>query len=187
MTDTSNDSLIMRRVSEGDREGFEELVRIHANGLLTFLSRMNGDFHKSEELFQEVFLTVWKRRNTYKFSGPVKPWLYKIALNVCRASWRKARLPMENIDGIEHALRSPADGPVERAIDKEIVSVVSKAVLCLPVQQKTVVALRIWNHMTYREIAEVMTLTEATVRSHMHHALGALRQQLASGLPKDQL
>jgi RNA polymerase sigma-70 factor (ECF subfamily) len=185
MTDTNYESVLMRRVSGGDREGFEELVRLYSNRLLTFLHRMNGDFHQSEELFQEVFLTVWRRRHTYKFPGPVRPWLYKIALNVSRASWRKARLPMENIDGIENLARTLSDEPAGRAMDKELVSVASEAVLDLPTQQKTVFAFRIWNEMTYREIAETMELSEATVRSHMHHALRSLRQQLAPRMSND--
>ena len=185
MTDSSHESVLMRRVRGGDHEGFEELVRMHANGLLTFLCRTNRDYHESEELFQEVFLAVWKRRHTYKFPGPVRPWLYKIALNVSRASWRKARLPMENNDGIENVARPSTAGPAERAMDKEMASVASQAVLNLPVQQRTVVALRIWNDMTYREIAEVMEVTEATARSHMHHALRALRQHLAPRMSND--
>jgi DNA-directed RNA polymerase specialized sigma24 family protein len=65
MTDTSHESVLMHHVSRGDRQSFEELVRIHANGLLTFLRRTHGDYHQSEELFQEVFLAVW--RSSFEF------------------------------------------------------------------------------------------------------------------------
>ncbi len=185
MTDANGEAELMRRVRGGDRERFDELVRLHASGLLTFLCRTTGDYHHSEELFQEVFLAVWQKRDTYKHPKPVKPWLYRIALNVTRASWRKARLPMEHPDEISGVAVPASDGPAEQAMGRELISVANQAVLKLPVQQKTVVALRIWNEMTYREIAQVMQLTEATVRSHMHHALRALRRQLAPKLSND--
>lgn len=52
------------------------------------------------------------------------------------------------------------------------------AVAVLPPQQRSVVVLRVWNAMSYAEIAEVAGCTEATVRSHMHHALAAMRKYL---------
>src|SRR5262245_35181724 len=87
------DEWLMTQVARGKRDQLEPLIRRHATPLLTFIPRMVGDRHKSEELFQEVFLAVWVKRGTYKFPRPFKPWLYAIALNKCRAAFRKKLTP----------------------------------------------------------------------------------------------
>ena len=67
------------------------LIRRHASRLLTYIQRMIGDRHRSEELFQEVFLAVWSKRRQYKFPRPFRAWLFGIATNQCRSEFRKAR------------------------------------------------------------------------------------------------
>src|SRR6185295_1745929 len=78
------DERLMEQVAQGKRECLEPLVRRHANALLTFIQRMVGDRHRSEELFQEVFLAVWRKRAQYQSPRPFKAWLFGIALNKCR-------------------------------------------------------------------------------------------------------
>src|SRR3954447_14404728 len=82
------DESLMARVARGQRDCLEALVRRHATRLLTFIQRMIGDRHRSEELFQEVFLAVWRKRKQYQDPRPFRAWLYTIALNRCCASLR---------------------------------------------------------------------------------------------------
>src|SRR4051812_35785008 len=93
------DEDLMAQVADGDHTVLEHLVRRHGTGLLTFIQRMVGDRHRSEELFQEVFLAVWTRRRQYEYPRPFKPWLYAIALNRCRASFRTRPGPTLLEDG----------------------------------------------------------------------------------------
>src|SRR5207244_207022 len=148
--------------------------------LLTFIQRMIGDRHRSEELFQEVFLTVWVKRRQYQFPRPFKPWLYRIALNKCRAAFR-GRAPSVSValeDDSPVAPSAPEASPAETLIATETAALVSTAVARLPAQQRMVVVLRIWDGLSYAAIAEIVDCTEATVRSHMHHGLAAMRKYL---------
>src|SRR5262249_43789443 len=86
---SDRDEWLMAQTALGKREPLEPLLRRHASPLLTFIQRMVGDRHRSEELFQEVFLAVWVKRRQYQFPRPFKAWLYAIALNKCRASYRQ--------------------------------------------------------------------------------------------------
>src|SRR6266571_1836886 len=97
------DEWLMAQVALDKREFLEPLIRRYANPLLTFIRRMVGDAHRSEELFQEVFLAVWVKRHQYRFPQPLKAWLYAIALNKCRASFRERRLPMTVLQGDDTA------------------------------------------------------------------------------------
>ena len=62
-----DDEWLMDQVARGQREQLAPLVRRYANRLLTFIRRLVGDEHQSEELFQEVFLAVWVNRHRYSF------------------------------------------------------------------------------------------------------------------------
>jgi RNA polymerase sigma-70 factor (ECF subfamily) len=137
---------------------------------------MVGDHHRSEELFQEVFLAVWTKRDQYEFPRPFRSWLYAIAVNRCRADHRARALPVQPLgEGDPLSLEgSPADGLVA----SETAESITQAVLRLPPQQRAVVTLRIWDELSYARIAAIVGCTEATVRSHMHLALGALRKDL---------
>ena len=176
----ARDEALMAQVAQGQTPALEQLLRRHADALLTFIRRMVLDHHRSEELFQDVFLTVWTKRRLYESPRPFKPWLYAIALNKCRAFFR-SRVPAGvSLNGAAaSALAAPPDGsPPERAIADETDRQVLEAVHELPPQQRAVVLLRVWDDLAYPAIAEVVGCTEGTVRSHMHHGLLALRRAL---------
>lgn len=175
------DEWLMAQVSQGQRDQFEPLLRRYAGPLLTFIRRMLGDEQRSEELFQEVFLAVWKHRGQYRFPRPFRAWLYGIALNKCRATFRSRigydALPLDDLSALLAPVaseRSPADA----AIATETASLVQAAVALLPVQQRVVVVLRVWGGLSFAEIAEVVERAEGTVRSNMHHGLAAMRRYL---------
>ena len=175
-TPHERDEFLMFNVSQGQRAPLEALVRRHGAALLTFIRRMVGDAHRSEELFQEVFLAVWLKRRQYEYPRPFKPWLYAIALNKCRAAFRSRPPPQQSLDGVGPAAPDPP--PPEALIAGETAALVSRAVTLLPPQQRAVVVLRIWEGLPYDRIAEIVGRTESTVRSHMHHGLAALRKNL---------
>jgi RNA polymerase sigma-70 factor (ECF subfamily) len=177
----------MAQVALGDRQLLGTIVRRHAQPLLTFLTRMSGDSHHAEDLFQDVFLALWTKRHLYQYPRPFRPWLYAIAVNRCRARYRlRSPSPLQwPEDG-----PGPADssrGPDEEAMALDSCGKVAEAVARLPEQQRAVVSLRVWQDLPYARIAEIVGCTESTVRSHMHHALASLREALdpiLHGAPK---
>jgi RNA polymerase sigma-70 factor (ECF subfamily) len=171
------DEWLMAQVAQGRRDHLEPLIRRYASPLLTFIQRMVGDRHLGEDMFQEVFLSVWAKRGQYQFPRPFKPWLYAIAVNKCHAHARSSRpgaiAVLEELPGTEDS-SSPADA----AIATETAAMVSAAVAQLPQQQRAVLVLRVWNGLSYAEIGQVVGRTEATVRSHMFHGLASMRKYL---------
>ena len=182
-----SDEWLMGQVVRGKRDCLEVLVRRYATPLLTYLSRMCGNTHRAEELVQEVFLTIWTKRKTYKLDKPFKAWLYTIATNRCRSAFRGAKnQPMPSLDDATGVSPEAEDrSPMEVAANSESASIVSAAVANLPEQQRMVVTLRIWGGMSYAEIATSAGRTEATIRSHMHRALESLRKSLTPVLANE--
>ncbi len=71
-----SDEQLMADVAWGNREPLGRLVRRYGSPLLTFIQRMIGDRHRSEELFRDVFLAVWDKRHSYRYSKPFRAWLF---------------------------------------------------------------------------------------------------------------
>jgi RNA polymerase sigma-70 factor, ECF subfamily len=177
------DEWLMAQVTLGKRDLLEPLIRRYASPLLTFIQRMVGDPHKSEDVFQEVFLSVWAKRHQYQFPRPFKAWLYAIAVNQCHAQARKRTLPAALFN---EESTTAAPSPADTAIATETAALVAAAVAQLPTQQRAVVALRAWNGLSYAEIAEALERSEATVRSHMHYGLAAMRKYLEPRLSQHE-
>jgi RNA polymerase sigma-70 factor (ECF subfamily) len=168
----------MGQVALGRRECLSPLVARHAAGLMTFIRRMISDHHQSEEVFQDVFLAVWTHGKTYHFPRPFKPWLLGIAVKKCQGQWRKQSFWFRRTPQEVAMLTDGAATPDEAAIQCENARLVSEAVARMPEAQRTVLVLRVWNHLSYAEIAQVIDRSEATVRSHMFHGLATLRKYL---------
>jgi len=170
----------MQQTAQGGRDALDVLARRHAGPLLTFLTRMTGDRHRSEELFQEVFLTVWTKRRQFKAKYRFKPWLYRIAINKCRAAFRRrtiAERPLQIDEDLAVAAVSGCGGS-DPLVAAERTTLVQAALATLSAKQRIVLTLRVWSEMSYGEIAAIVGRSEATVRSHMHHALAAIRGHL---------
>jgi len=177
------DEWLMGQVALGKRQHLEPLVRRYASPLLTYIQRMIGDRHRAEELFQEVFLTVWIKKKQYKFPRSFRAWLYAIATNRCRADFRKVRPNIVAFDETAEAVpKQMKSDPGDIAVETETATAVTAAVDQLPSQQRAVVVLRAWNGLSFAEIGDIVGCGESTVRSHMHHALAGMRKYLETRL-----
>jgi RNA polymerase sigma-70 factor, ECF subfamily len=173
------DERLMRQVARGEQEALDALLRRHATPLLTFIQRMLGNRHWAEDVFQEVFLAVWVWRGRYCYPRPFRPWLFGIAANKCRADLRRKSYSLTSLDDCPATSPAASDPPpAAAAIASENAALVAEAVSRMPAAQRTVVTLRVWNGLSYAEIAETIGRSEATVRSHMFHGLATLRRHL---------
>lgn len=180
--DQRSDDGLMQAVADGDRDCLEPLVRRYASPLLTFLQRMLGDRELAEELFQEVFLAVWQHRRTFRAvtgdgAQSFRPWLFAIARNRCRKEFRRVQPVSGPIE--ENEIPDFRDlSPLDVMIAEETERLVEQGLTHLTPNQRMVVVLRIWNGLSFAEIAEAVGCAEATARPHMHHGLVSLRRFL---------
>ena len=133
------DETLMYRAREGDVTAFEALMKRYEMRLFNYIRRFIGNAADAEDLFQETFIRVYKHRTTYKESAPFKPWVYRIATNLCRDHQRKRKRkretsldatqnPLDASPALEHKLASTNPGPGQYAHAKEIHHALSKAV-----------------------------------------------------------
>ncbi len=166
---------LIRQAQRGDRRAFGELVRRHREGTINVVYRMCGDAALAEEAAQEAFIRAWTNLPKYKPRSPFRNWLYRIAVNVARDALRRER-PSVDMDSV--VVASPERGPEAAAEVEESSQRVRQAVLNLPPASRSVLVLREYENLSYREIADTLGIPIGTVMSRLNYARGLLRQTL---------
>lgn len=169
-----SDEALMQATRHGRNDAFETLLHRYTSPLLGFIRKFVPDVNIAEDLTQEVLVALWVKRHTYQPARAFRPWLFAIAVNRCRAYLRS----LADHGGTLHDAIGNQTPPEHRVFANERAVQIHAALARLPERQRVVVLLRVWEGLAYADIAEVVGVSEATVRSHMAHALKALRQEL---------
>jgi len=180
------DAQLMLRVREGDETSFALLLERHRGPVVNFLHRMVQDRAISEELAQEVFLRVYRSRETYEPTAKFTTWLFRIAthlaLNALRDS-KKTRaqesLDREVLEGVERQVadRQPT---VEQEMIREVrLKEIRLAIEALPEKQRAAVLMHKYEGLGYTQIAGALRCSESAVKSLIFRAYQTLRLRLA--------
>jgi RNA polymerase sigma-70 factor (ECF subfamily) len=156
--------------------------------MVSFMYRMAHNAGIAEELAQEVFLRVYRSRETYKADAKFSTWLYRIATNLAVNHARDTRHErpeaIVNLDEADTETGMTVDLPdgrptVEQSIlRRERLAAIRQHVEALPERQRMAVIMHKYQGMDYRQIAEVLKLSESATKSLLFRAYEALRQRL---------
>lgn len=189
---------LMLRVRRGDAESFDALLVRHRTPLINFFLRMVRDHALAEDLAQEVFLRVYKARQRWQPDARFTTWLYRIATNLALNALRDSRGTASRSgtkerngdgEGEDEAARLPDPKPtvVDRMMTSERERMVREAVGALPENQRAAVILHKYHEVDYRQIAEVLGVSESAVKSLLFRAYETLRARLEPLLREGQL
>jgi RNA polymerase sigma factor (sigma-70 family) len=168
------------RVRAGDADAFGTLFDEHAGAVHRYASRLSGEAATAEDVVAQTFLEAWRLRGTVRpEGGSLEPWLYGIATNVLRNSWRTARRYRAVLERLPEAEPTPdiADGPVRRAGEQEEIAAARAALEALRPPEREVVALCIWSGLSYAQAAEALNVPVGTVRSRLSRAKTRLQRR----------
>ena len=184
----SSDADVMLRVKTGDESAFTFLVEKYRRQMVGFMYRMCHNPATAEELAQEVFLRVYRSRDSYQASAKFNTWLYRIATNLAVNHARDTRherpenvLRLDEPDQETGTTPDLADSSLtaeEQILRRERLAAIRQRVQELPERQRMAVVLHKYQQMDYREIAEVMKLSESATKSLLFRAYETLRTQL---------
>ncbi|MGB7875882.1 MAG: sigma-70 family RNA polymerase sigma factor [Anaerolineales bacterium] len=173
----ANETELVTRAQDGDRNAYSELVRIHAQGVLNVIYRMCGDIQVAEDAAQETFIQAWLRLPSYRPQASLRNWLYRIAVNTAIDMLRKEKriLPgaVEDMN-----LRDTEPGPETLVASSQQMETVQEAVMALPDASRAVLVLREFEGLSYQEIAESLEIPIGTVMSRLNYARKLLREKL---------
>lgn len=177
----SDEDLVASTLS-GDVGAFNDLVQRWEGSLYRFVYRYLGDAEEARDICQEAFIRAYTNLDRFRGQAKFSSWLYQIALNLCRSEFRKRR-PVVSIDEEEQQSRlrlvqADEELPEDSAIQGERVRALQRALAELPDEQRTVIILKQYHGMKFREIAEVLGTPESTVKSRLYHGLDALSRSL---------
>ena len=183
-----DDAQVMLRVRDGDDGAFNYLVERYRRPMISFMYRMVHNAAIAEELAQEVFLRVYRSRASYSADAKFTTWLYRIATNLAanHARDHKHDRPEEkaSLDEVSQETglsMDVADGrpDVEQQLmRRERARAIRQRVEALPERQRLAVTMHKYQELDYRQIAELLKLSESATKSLLFRAYQTLREEL---------
>lgn len=160
----------LERARAGDEAAFEELIRGHEQRVIRVGWRILGSLEEGQDVAQEVLLRLFKSLGAVRSEEELAGWLYRVTVNECRSRVRRRRRWFRVEE--HHAVAAPVDGADAAWL--------RWALGQLPEREREAAVLRELEGLDTREVAALLGITEATVRSHVSHGLERMRA-LAGG------
>ncbi len=186
-TDSSDNELVSR-AQHGEIVAFEQLVHRYDRNVLSIASRYTRNVEDAQDIYQEVFLRVYRGLSEFRFKSLFSTWLYRVITNVCLSYRRKDRKvehvsldeTFEDKETVQSATVTATYGKTPEKLyqDVEISVHVNNALATLPTQQRLVFILKHYEDLKLSEIAEMMDCAEGTVKRYLYLATRKLRAQL---------
>jgi len=180
------DAQLMLRVREGDDTSFGLLLERHRGPVVHFLYRMVQNQAVSEELAQEVFLRVYRSRETYEPTAKFTTWLFRIATHVALNSIRDRKkekghesLDEQLLDGVERQVADEQPTVEQEMVQRVKLREVRQAIEALPAKQRAAVLMHKYEGLDYAQIAGVLSCSESAIKSLLFRAYESLRGRLA--------
>jgi RNA polymerase sigma-70 factor, ECF subfamily len=180
------DAQLMLRVREGDDTSFGLLLERHRGPVVHFLYRMVQNQAVSEELAQEVFLRVYRSRETYEPTAKFTTWLFRIATHVALNSIRDRKkekghesLDEQLLDGVERQVADQQPTVEQEMVQRVKLREVRQAIEALPSKQRAAVLMHKYEGLDYAQIAGVLSCSESAIKSLLFRAYESLRGRLA--------
>ncbi len=183
----TDDSELIHNARLGDMAAFERLVHMHDKQVLIIAARYVMSSEDAKDIYQEVFIRVYRGLKNFKMESEFSTWLHRITVNVCLTHrTQRTRHVHVSIDGKSDGdetearmeLQSHDEATDQHSINADITTHVQNALDTLSPKQRMVFTLKHYEGYKLREIATMMECTEGTVKRYLFLATQQLRQRL---------
>lgn len=174
---------LVERIRAGDVAAFEELYRRYWTRLYNFAFRYLRSAEDAEEVVQEVFFRIWRRREEWRVGGKLDNYLYFAVRNAAFDRLQHSAVVMQweqrvRIDALAAENRAAASAE-EALYAGEFGAAVERALSELPPKRRAICVLRWIDGLTYAEIAARLDIAEKTVETQIGRGLRYLRERIA--------
>jgi RNA polymerase sigma-70 factor (ECF subfamily) len=183
-----DDAAIMLELRAGNMAGFDFLIQKYRKPIIHFMYRMVHNQAVAEELAQEVFLRVYRSRETYRAEARFSTWLYRIATNLGvnyardnRHERTASTVYLDEADSETGTTPDVADSTISaeaNLLRQERLNAIRQHVLALPERQRMAVLMHKYEGMDYKQIGDVLKLSESATKSLLFRAYQTLREKL---------
>lgn len=184
---------LVARLKEGEEQAFGEVFHLYKDLVYTLSCKLLSDKGEAMDVTQEVFLTLYRKIDTFRGECSLKTWLYRVTLNQAanRNRWWKRRFRERTLslslelgeDEVPLELPAGEPSPHRLVLSEELRRAIHKGLSQLPFDQRAAVALRDVEGLTYEEIAEVTGAQVGTVKSRLARGRERLREILRDYQP----
>jgi RNA polymerase sigma-70 factor (ECF subfamily) len=174
----------VRRFLDGDEEAFNHIVKRWEKKIYNLAWRMLGNREDAQDIVQETFLSVFKSAGGLRDPGSFATWLYRIALNHCRARRRNRVTELYSIASasdptVKEELFPAAVSSTRHGRETvETLDIIRKALAGLNEDHRIAIVLKEYIGLTLEELANVMDCPLSTAKSRLYHGLRGVQRNL---------
>ncbi|MBK6313412.1 MAG: sigma-70 family RNA polymerase sigma factor [Blastocatellia bacterium] len=183
-----SDHELVAAARDGDELAFQEVVRRYRTPITNFVYRMLNDYEMAVDLAQETFVRVYTSIGRYEANFSFSTYIYRIASNLAISEIRKRKRRrvvsffsvFQSDDGemLEHDPADTRQLAEDALLEDERRLAVTKAIATLPEKYRSALVLRDIEDHSYEQIAQILDLSEGTVKSRINRARNLLREKL---------
>jgi RNA polymerase sigma-70 factor (ECF subfamily) len=174
----TTDLELVEMVKRSNKAAFSALVRRHQLAVFRLAMRFMKNKQAAEDVVQEAFIKAYERIATFEARASFKSWLFQIAVNTAKNKLRERRDSMD-IDDVHVSVAPLAESGL---VHGSVADVLQELVDALPPRQRTALMLRVYEDLSFKEIAEVMQCPYDTAKANYRHALMKLKVELEENL-----
>lgn len=182
------DAELIVQFQNGEEGAFQTLVQRYTPKVFSLANRVTQNQEDSEEVLQDVFVTVYKKIRGFEGKASFSSWLYRVTVNAALMKLRKRRQDRSSfLEDIEPQAREtlmikelPNENLEEMTLRAELVSLLDRAISKLPDEFRPVFILRDVDGLSTKEVGELLDITVPTVKSRLHRSRMILRKKLQS-------
>ncbi len=182
---------ILIRARDGNEAAFGELMQVWYKKIYNFSYRFFNESSAAEEATQNTFVQVYRKLNQLQKPETFGSWIYTIAHNECYNEGRKKTRILDIKDRWKSQLR--VEQTFERTTERTLEQADKKAMVqqllqAIPDNQRVVIVMKEYEGLTFREISEILEISENTAKARMYYGLKAMRKLLQeANIEKDQI
>jgi RNA polymerase sigma-70 factor, ECF subfamily len=192
----TSDADLIRMAQSGDNVAFTELVHRHDRAVFGLIARSVEHAEDAKDIYQEVFLRVYRGLKAFQFKSEFSTWVHRIAVNACIDNAKRTKrsvfahadpIGIQDPSGRNEAIELASDetDPGQRVIDGETAERIGQAIQLLPPRQRMVFILRHYEGRSLKEIAGSLGCTTGTVKRYLFDATQSMRLELRGLLQSD--
>lgn len=177
MFERSDDTLVKHALS-GKKSAWIALVKRYETSIYNYALRMVSNPDDALDLMQDVFVAVFRNLASFRGDSKFKSWLFRIAHYRCIEYYRRKK-PTQSFDDEPEMVADVVDSCPEHSFaqSQQSLALIS-AMKLLPVNQRTVIELKFFQHFTFEEISQQLGVSSNTVKSRLYSALDKLKVNL---------
>jgi RNA polymerase sigma-70 factor (ECF subfamily) len=173
---------LIARARAGDADAFRLIFERYSRPVISFVFDMVGERALAEDLTQETFVRAFRHLGALREEGKFSTWLFSIAKNVAREHLRSSErraVKVELDDESVLELRDERQTPSGELLDKELNSVVRRALGALDEDKRMVFTLKVFQQRSYEEIVEITGFSLPKVKTDLHRARAEMRRRVS--------